>query len=87
MKDRTLKFLVGPVFMALGFGLIFLQLLILNRVMSADLIGGGIGFILVGAMATFYFWDDRRGPQIAQEIEEEELSADEFDRRFQDLER
>jgi len=85
-----LTFLVGPALTALGLGLSLLQLVILKRVISSELIGGGIALIVIGLMATFYFWDDRRGVKIVptnkRETDSEELTPDEFDRRFRDIE-
>lgn len=75
----------GPAAMAIGATLLVVQVLAFYQrgLLSAWLIGGGIGLLAVGAMATVSAWEDSRASRLPGTINGEEMpSADEYDRIY-----
>jgi hypothetical protein len=69
----------GPAAMAIGAMLLVVQVLAFSQrgLLSAWLIGGGIGLLAVGAMAAFSAWEDSRASRLPGALNGEEMpSAD-----------
>jgi hypothetical protein len=85
MLQRKQKW-VGPGCCCAGILLLVAQVYIYlsASVLFALLLGGGVGLLVIGALAWFYYLDDlRSGAKI--EVKEEPLTADEFDQYFNEI--
>lgn len=79
----------GPACVAIGVFLLVAQVFawITAGLLHSWLIGGGIGFLLVGGIAWFHYLDDRRSATIVSDEEPDRLpTADEFDAMYTEQE-
>ncbi len=71
----------GPLMVFAGLTLLAIQLLLIRRLLHSWLIGAGVGLILVGGVAWFFYLDDRNhGKRDDMNRDDELPSADEYDR-------
>lgn len=78
----------GPATFAVGIALLAFQVYLwqTSGLLSALLIGIGVGLTFTGAGYWFYQWDDQRHHEPFSVEDHDDIDADEYDRRFEAFE-